>query len=172
MPEVICTTVYQFPELSDAAKEKARSWYRELGPHDDWWDAVYEDFERVCEILGIRLKTTPVRLMGGGTRAKPCIWFSGFWSQGDGACFEGYWSHAKGAAARIRDYAPTDATLHGIADRLQAIQRRNFYQLAAEVSHRGPLLPRIHHVGGRHARQPDLAAADRGRRGDRDRGAA
>ena len=87
MPELICTTVYQFPELSDAAKEKARSWYRELGPHDDWWDAVYEDFERVCEILGIRLKTTPVRLMGGGTRPKLCIWFSGFCSQGDGACY-------------------------------------------------------------------------------------
>ena len=75
--------------------------------------------------------------MGGGTRARPCIWFSGFWSQGDGACFEGYWSHAKGVNARIRDYAPTDATLHCIADRLQAIQRRNFYQLAAEVSRRG-----------------------------------
>lgn len=29
MPEIICTTVYQFPELSNAAKEKARSWYRE-----------------------------------------------------------------------------------------------------------------------------------------------
>ena len=137
MPEVICTTVYLFPELSEAAKEKARSWYRELGPHDEWWDAVYEDFQRICEILGIRLKTMPVRLMGGGTRAKPCIWFSGFCSQGDGACFEGYWFHAKGASASIRDYAPTDATLHGIADRLQAIQRRNFYQLAAEVSHRG-----------------------------------
>ena len=27
--------------------------------------------------------------------------------------------------------------MHGIAYRLQAIQRRNFYQLAAEVSHRG-----------------------------------
>ena len=75
--------------------------------------------------------------MGGGTRAKPCIWFSGFWSQGDGASFEGYWSHARGAPARIRDYAPTDDTLHCIVDRLQAIQRRNFYQLAAEVSHRG-----------------------------------
>ena len=137
MPELICTTVYQFPELSDAAKDKARSWYRELGAHDDWWDAVYEDFERVCEILGIRLKTTPVRLMGGGTRAKPCIWFSGFWSQGDGAAFEGYLSHAKGVTASIRDYAPQDTTLHGIADRFQAIQRRNFYQLAAEVSHRG-----------------------------------
>ena len=137
MPEVICTTVYQFPELSDAAKDKARSWYRELGPHDDWCDAVYEDFERICDILGIRLKTTPARLMGGGTRSEPCIWFSGFWSQGDGACLEGYLSHAKGAAARIRDYVPQDATLHSIADRLQAIQRRNFYQLAAEISHRG-----------------------------------
>ena len=62
MPEVICTTVYQFPELSDAAKEKARSWYRDLGPHDDWWDAVYEDFERVCELLGIRLIQDPTNL--------------------------------------------------------------------------------------------------------------
>ena len=137
MPDVICTIVYQFSELSDAAKERARSWYRELGPHDDWWDTVYEDFERICEILGIRLKTTSVRLMGGGTRSEPCIWFSGFWSQGDGACLEGYLSHAKGAAARIRDYVPQDATLHSIADRLQAIQRRNFYQLAAAISHRG-----------------------------------
>jgi len=137
MPDIICTTVYQFSELSDAAQEVARRWYRELGPHDDWWEAVYEDFERICEIVGIRLKTTPVRLIGGGTRAKPCIWFSGFWSQGDGACFEGSWAHAKGAATRLRDYAPADVTLHGIADRLQAIQRRNFYQLRAEVSHRG-----------------------------------
>ena len=137
MPEVICTTVYQFPELSDTAKEKARSWYRDAAVSDDWWDAVYDDFERICDILGVNLKTRPVRLMGGGTRQKPCIWFSGFWSQGDGAAFEGYLSHAKGAAARIRHYARTDATLHGIADRLQAIQRRNFYQLAAEISHRG-----------------------------------
>ena len=137
MPEVICTTVYQFPELSDPAKDKARAWYRERGPHDDWWDAVYEDFERVCEILGIRLKTRAVRLMGGGTRAKPCIWFSGFCCQGDGASYEGYLCHARASAKRIRDYAPQDATLHGIADRLQAVQRRNFYQLTAEATHRG-----------------------------------
>ena len=137
MPEVICTTVYQFPELCDVAKDKARSWYRELGPHDDWWDAVYEDFERICDILGIRLKTTPVRLMGGGTRQKPCIWFSGFWSQGDGACFEAGVTYAKGSAAKIKAYAPQDGELHRIATALQDLQRRNFYQLTAEVSHRG-----------------------------------
>lgn len=137
MPKVICTTVFQFPELSEAAKDKARSWYRELGVHDDWWDAVYDDFERACNILGVRLKTTPVRLMGGGTHEKPCVWFSGFWSHGDGACFESYLAHAKGSAKSIRDYAPQDTVLHGIADRLQAIQRQNFYQLQAEATHRG-----------------------------------
>jgi hypothetical protein len=137
MPEIICATVYQFPELSDAAKDKARAWYRDLGVHDDWWDAVYDDFERVCEILGIRLKATPVRLMGGGTRQKPCIQFSGFWSQGDGASYECFWSHAKGSTKRIREFAPKDATLHGIADRLQAVLRQNFYQLCAEATHRG-----------------------------------
>lgn len=95
------------------------------------------DFGRICEILGIEVKTTPVRLMGGSTRQRPCVWFSGFWSQGDGACFEDHLSYARGASQKIRDYASQDATLHGIADRLQAIQRRNFYQLAAEVSYRG-----------------------------------
>jgi hypothetical protein len=137
MPETICTTVYQFPELSDAAKEKARSWYREAEFHDDWWDAVYDDFERICDILGVSLKTRPVRLMGGGTRQKPRIWFSGFSSQGDGACFEATVQHAKGAAREIRAYAPKDRTLHGIADRLQAVQRQNSYQLQADVTHRG-----------------------------------
>lgn len=137
MPEMICTTIYQFLELSDAAKEKARSWYRETAFHDDWWDAVYDDFERICEILGVCLKTRPVRLMGGDTRQKPCIWFSGFSSQGDGACFEATVQHAKGSAREIRAYAPKDQTLHSIADRLRAVQRQNFYQLQADVTHRG-----------------------------------
>jgi len=137
MPETICTIVYQFPELSDAAKEKARSWYREAAFHDDWWDAVYDDFERICDILGVSLKTRAVRLMGGGTRQKPCIWFSGFSSQGDGACFEATVRHANGSARKIRTYAPKDQILHRIADRLHAVRRQNFYQLHADVTQRG-----------------------------------
>jgi hypothetical protein len=137
MPEVIETTVYRLDELSEAAKEKARAWYREGGFDYEWYDAVYEDFQTIAEILGIRFRTRTVRLMGGGTRQDPCIWFRGFWSQGDGACYEGVWRNARGAAARLRAYAPQDAVLHGIADRLQAIQRRNFFQLRAEISHHG-----------------------------------
>lgn len=137
MPEIIETTVYRLDELSDAAKQKARAWYREGSFDYDWFESVYDDFERICAIIGVRLDTQSVRLYGGGTRQKPAIWFSGFWSQGDGACFEGRYSHAKGAPHRIREHAPKDDELHRIADALQAIQRRNFYQLRAAVTHRG-----------------------------------
>ncbi|MFD1911821.1 antitoxin of toxin-antitoxin stability system [Halodurantibacterium flavum] len=136
MPDVIETTIYRFDELADAAKGFARDWYRGLGLHYDWWDSVYEDFGCICEILGLQLKAQPVRLMGGGIRHDPCIWFSGFWSQGDGAMFEAYLSYRRQAPRRIRDYAPMDAELHGIADALQAVQRRNFFQLRAETTHR------------------------------------
>ncbi len=137
MPEIIETTVYRLDELSDASKEKARTWYREGGFDYDWFEFVYNDFECICAILGIRLDMRTVRLYSGGTRQKPCIRFSGFWSQGDGACFEGRYSHAKAAPRNIREYAPKDDDLHRIADALQAIQRRNFYQLHAVVGHRG-----------------------------------
>ena len=137
MPEVIEITVYRLDELSDAAKDKARAWYREGGFDYDWYDAVYEDFQQITEILGIDFKTRTARLIGGGSRQKPCIFFSGFWSQGDGACFEGSYSYRKNTSAAIRTYASQDSTLHGIADALQAVQRRNFYQLRAEASQRG-----------------------------------
>ena len=118
MPEIIETTVYRLDELSDAAKEKARAWYRQTGFDHDWFEFVYDDFERICAIIGVDLKTVPVRLYGGGTRQKPCIWFSGFWSQGDGACFEGRYGYAKDAPRKIRDHAPKDGELHRIADAL------------------------------------------------------
>lgn len=138
MPQIIETTVYKLGELDDAAKQKARDWYREHGVFDDWYDCVYDDFTQIAAILGITLKTSPVRLYGGGVRQKPCIFFRGFWSQGDGACFEASsYTYAKGASGRIRDHAPEDVELHRIADALQNVQARNFYQLRASAAHRG-----------------------------------
>lgn len=137
MPEIIETTIYQFHELSEPAKERARSWYRETALDPDWYEVVYADFEIVCEILGLALKTGAVRLVAGGTRQTPCLYFQGFGSQGDGACFEGVYAYARKAPAKIRRHAPQDAGLHRIADILQAVQRRNFYRLRAEIRHRG-----------------------------------
>ncbi len=137
MPRIIETTVYELAELSEAAKERARAWYRGHCMEHDWHEFVYDDFQTVCGLLGVTLRTRPVPLMGGGTREKPCVWFRGFWSQGDGASFEGAYEYAAGASRAIRAHAPKDPELHGIADALQGIQRRNFYQLTADIRQRG-----------------------------------
>ena len=137
MPQVIEITVYTIDELSDAAQEAARAWYRESCLDYEWYDFVYEDFGTICGILGLTLRTSPVRLYGGGTREKPHLWFRGFWSQGDGASFEGSYAHAKGAAKGIRAHAPKDTELHRIADALQTVQRRNFFQIHASIGQRG-----------------------------------
>ena len=137
MPRVIEITVYTIDELSDAAKEAARVWYRQSCLDYEWYDFVYEDFQTICGILGVTLRTSPVRLYGGGTRDKPRVFWSGFASQGDGASFEGSYAHARGAAKDIRAHAPKDDELHRIANALQAVQRRNFWQLHGTVRQRG-----------------------------------
>ncbi len=137
MPRIIETTVYAIDELSDEAKEKARAWYRQHGLYEEWYDFIHEDFGRICKILGVTLATSTVKLMGGGTREKPQIFWTGFWSPGDGASYEGSYCHARGSGKAIREYAPKDEELHRIADVLQDIQRRNVWQLHASVRHRG-----------------------------------
>lgn len=128
-------TLYEYDELSDRAKERAREWYTSCsdGDYKDW---VYEDAERVADILGIDFNQRTYKTYGGGTGAEPKIWYSGFWSQGDGACFEGSYSYKKGATKNIRAYC-SDPELIRIADTLQAIQRKAFYGLTASMRHSG-----------------------------------
>jgi hypothetical protein len=137
MPELVSTTVYRLNELSASAKDAARNWYRQVAPGDDWHEFVYDDFTRICDLIGVDLGSYPVRLYGGGSRQAPRIWFSGFASQGDGACFEGRYRYARSSSKMIRAHAPRDAELHRIADTLATVQRSNFYQLEARVEHRG-----------------------------------
>lgn len=113
---------YDFDELTDEAKEKAREWWLDGAFHHDWWDAVYEDAKRIGEIIGVQIKE---------------IGFSGFSSQGDGACIEGRYSYKKGSAKRIREYSPEDEELHRIADELQSIQKKHFYRLGCEMKQAG-----------------------------------
>jgi hypothetical protein len=49
----IKTNVYKFDELSDAAKEVARNWYREGALDYDWWDFTYED----AEAIGLKIES-------------------------------------------------------------------------------------------------------------------
>jgi hypothetical protein len=50
--------------------------YRYINVEDvEWWEHIFSDFEEDMSKLGVSVKN---------------IYFSGFWSQGDGACFEGH----------------------------------------------------------------------------------
>jgi len=44
---IIETKVYEFDELDDKAKERARDWYREGALDYKWWDAIYDDAARI-----------------------------------------------------------------------------------------------------------------------------
>lgn len=141
MTRTITTTLYQFDELSDDAKERARDWYRTDLELDH--EYVYDDAQRIAEILGVTFATKSIPLMNGDTRQVPRIWWTGFSSQGDGASWEGSYAYAPKASRKIRAYAPTDSTLHEIADELQRAQRPNFYKLCATVTTSG----HYHHSG-------------------------
>ncbi len=80
------TKLFQFDELDDKAKEKARQWWRECDAGDNFWsECTIEEAVREGEFLGIEFKDT------GRKTFEPAIYWSGFSSQGDGACFEGVW---------------------------------------------------------------------------------
>lgn len=118
---VIETTVYQFDELSDKAKERARSWYREASAGDNYLaESVIDDAVRIGELIGVDIDTRPVPLHSGKTRLDPCVYWSGFWSQGDGASFTGTYSRKADAVKAVSEYAPTDEKLNAIVAAIDA----------------------------------------------------
>jgi hypothetical protein len=128
-------TVYTFSELSESAKDKAREWWRR--DQDCELEHVIGDAATVADLFGLDIRKRTVRLMNGRTREEPAVFCSGFFSQGDGASFEGSYSYSKGALDAVKSYAPQDATLHAIVQRLQKVQARNFYRLEASVTQSG-----------------------------------
>jgi hypothetical protein len=128
-------TVFKFSELTDSAKEKAREWWRT--DYDIELDHVIDDAATVADLFGLDIRKKTVRLMNGKTRAEPQVYWSGFWSQGDGASYEGEYAYCTGALHSVKNYAPQDADLHAIVRRLQKVQARNFYRLTAEIDQSG-----------------------------------
>jgi hypothetical protein len=102
--------VYKFAELDERAKERARDWFRQFvfaEPFD--WEHVFEDAKTCLKLAGFDVDK---------------IYFSGFSSQGDGACFEGSWRAADAKPVKaMKQHAPQDKTLHAIAAEMRAIAK-------------------------------------------------
>jgi hypothetical protein len=119
----VITKLFKFEELTEEAQKKAIENNYQINVDDtEWDDSVRDDAQTIGKIMGIDISR---------------IYFSGFSSQGDGACFEGNYSYETGSVKKLKEYAPEDKTLHDIAERLQAIQKKHFYKLTANVKHSG-----------------------------------
>lgn len=101
--------VFQFDELDDFAKIAAREWFKEGYPDHAWWDAVYDDARSAARFFGISIDQ---------------INFSGFWYQGDGACFTGtFRSDDLKALSELKENYPTEEKLHALLQRLLSLTR-------------------------------------------------
>lgn len=111
------TKLYQFDELNERAKEKARDWFRQALCDDTYFsESVIADAADRAAEMGFNIRTHAVKLMNGSTRYDPSVFYSGFSSQGDGACFEGTWNAADVKADKLKESAPQDKDLHRIVD--------------------------------------------------------
>ena len=119
----VTINTYTFSDLSEKAKDRARQYYHDTHMSDGFWHkCTIDDAKEVGKILGFDIDK---------------VYFSGFWSQGDGASWTGGYRYAKGAPAKVASYTGNDAELIRIANGLQDIQRPHFYKLRASVSRTG-----------------------------------
>lgn len=72
MARQVTSTVYTFAELAPDVQERVLNEYRDINIHEDWADPLVKNFKETLESLGF---------------LSPTIYWSGFHSQGDGACF-------------------------------------------------------------------------------------
>ena len=63
--------IYNIDELDAKVRERVIEDYRDILVDHDWWEPVYEGFREDMREHGMEGE----------------LYFSGFWSQGDGACF-------------------------------------------------------------------------------------
>ena len=89
--------------------------------HDDWYsEECYQTAAKLLGFLDFEL------------------YFSGFHSQGDGACFKTKrYQYEQRSVQKIKEEFPEWVDLHNIAERLQKVQKLNFYQLLISTKHRG-----------------------------------
>ena len=119
---VLETNIYSFDELSDDAKDRAREWWRDGFLQDsDWHIFTIDDAKECLALLGFTVAD---------------ILYTGFWSQGDGACFTGSWSASDVKPVRaMRAHAPKDDTLLRLSRDLNRLARRD-KEAYATLTHR------------------------------------
>jgi hypothetical protein len=106
--------------LDEETQQKDIKNFHDIHVSDDfWYEHIYEDAIQIASLFGLNIEK---------------IYFSGFWSQGDGASYEGFYSYKKGSLKAVMDYAPEDTELHTIVQKITDIQKPVFYRYDAKMN--------------------------------------
>ncbi len=156
---IIETKAYQFNELSPEAQARAiKKWQDdEAGSGDNYWsEYVIEEAVQQGKLMGFSFKERSRKSASGKPLpGEPCIYWSGFWSQGDGACFEGRWSARACRATEVCSgwgASPSTTELLRIAAGFQELASA-FPDASFRVKHRG-------HYSHEHCTEFDFSIAD------------
>jgi hypothetical protein len=113
-----------FQDLSEAVKEYFLDKNRDALLYDGWYDSTIGDFTTILELIGFYNTET---------------FFSGFYSQGDGASYIGDYKYKKGCLKLVKDYAPLDKGLHDIVQGIVNIQKKYFYGITCSITQKTSL---------------------------------
>lgn len=105
--KTIETKVFEYSELDDHAKQRAREWWLNGAEID--LDSTLDYATEVAGALGINLRTKDIHYEVG-------------YGQGSGASFSGTYEYSRDACERIREVAPCDSDLHLMAEQLRCTQ--------------------------------------------------
>lgn len=136
MPVILQTTAYALTELPQTVRSRVLDNYRSFSVHDHWYQSTYEWVDQAAQLLGITINRQ--RDKNQQLDPSPAIYFSGFYSQGDGACFEGHFSspgNSTQIVANVAQFSPEDIDLLNIAKRIQHLLVHTDDQLTATLTH-------------------------------------
>ena len=107
MPRIHETILYKFYELSTQAKKRAITSFQEDEDYIDyeWYEWTIDDFKTILELIGYY--------------DIEC-YFSGFLSQGDGACFSARFSRNKRCLEKVKSYCPKEEKILDIVEQIQS----------------------------------------------------
>ena len=88
----------------------------------EWYESTKEAFHKALELIGFYDVES---------------YFTGFSSQGDGACFTGRYGYERGGLKALKSEFPTWKEMHELAKELQDLQSTYFYKIEAKIKTSG-----------------------------------
>lgn len=110
--------LYKFEELPQESKDRVQQKHAEY-LYEDWYEYTYDYMKEIGHIIGIDIHN---------------IYFSGFWSQGDGACFIGNYSYNAGNLNKLKKNYSQETDIIEIADQLLQIQKKYNYRITSTIA--------------------------------------